>query len=152
MPLLLKSIEEEATDCRAAFAGVKVGTPVWHCHHEILAERLLEPAEKRILYILENKNKEEQAIRLRLFRPIKGDARLDKILADWYEANAELKKANTEWLEASADFGKASARLDKASARWYKARAESDKAFRINHSTLCQTGCPWDGFTIFPTC
>mgnify|MGYP001576913239 FL=1 len=35
-----KSIEDQAADCRAAFAGSSVGDPVWCCHHERHAERL----------------------------------------------------------------------------------------------------------------
>jgi hypothetical protein len=42
----LKSIEQEAADCRAAFAGVPVGTLVWHRHtNASLTEPLTEPAE-----------------------------------------------------------------------------------------------------------
>ncbi len=66
----LGTIEQEAADCRKAFEGVAVGAPVWCCHHERLAERLEEPAENRIRFILSHKLVGEQARRLREFRPM----------------------------------------------------------------------------------
>jgi len=73
--IILKTIEEEAADCRAAFAlaGSKVGDMVNFCHHEVPIEALMEPAENRIKYILENKYEYEQPLRLRMFRPCKGE-------------------------------------------------------------------------------
>jgi len=67
--MILLSIPEEAALCRAAFAGVKVGAMVRHCHHEQLAEPLTETPKARIAYILSFKPIEEQALRLHLFRP-----------------------------------------------------------------------------------
>jgi hypothetical protein len=68
--LKLKSIKLEAAACRKAFKGVPVGSLVLHCHHELLMEKLTEPAEDRIAYILSDKPEHEQALRLRLFRPL----------------------------------------------------------------------------------
>jgi len=82
--MILLSIPEEAALCRAAFAGVKVGAMVWHCHHEQLAEALTQPAKARIAYILSGKPIEEQALRLHLFRPTY-DAAVDVAQAT-YEA------------------------------------------------------------------
>ena len=70
----LKSAEKEAADCLKAFKNFKVGGYVVHCHHEVLYEVLNEPAENRVNYILKEKPKKEQALRLRLFRPVKGPA------------------------------------------------------------------------------
>src|SRR3990167_974384 len=70
----LKSIEEEAKDCRAAWPAQPHATVGLHIHHEIVAEALTEPIEHRIAYILSNKPKEEQALRLRLMRPIRAPA------------------------------------------------------------------------------
>ena len=64
------SIAKEASACRKAFEHVEVGTWVVHCHHEVLFEKLTEPAENRIAFILSSKPEPEQALRLRLFRPL----------------------------------------------------------------------------------
>ena len=74
MAMPLKSIEEEAADCRAAFKGFTVGTPAWHVHHAVLCEIVTEPIENRISYILSHKAVAEQALRLRLMRPAYGVA------------------------------------------------------------------------------
>jgi hypothetical protein len=81
----LGTIEEEAVECRKAFEGVEVGSPVWCCHHEKLTETLEEPAENRIRYILEEKSTKERAIRLREFRPVM-DVELWKTLYADYQA------------------------------------------------------------------
>jgi hypothetical protein len=65
----LGTIKAEAALCRAAFAAAPEATHAWHCHHETLLEQLIEPAEHRIVYILSDKPKGEQALRLHLFRP-----------------------------------------------------------------------------------
>jgi len=89
--MILLSIPEEAALCRAAFAGVKVGAMVWHCHHERVIEPLTETAETRIAYILSFKPIEEQALRLHLFRPAH-DAALDVAQAT-YNAALDVAQA-----------------------------------------------------------
>ena len=117
----LKSIEEEAADCRAAWAAnpeVKVA----HClHHGIHLEPLTDPIENRIAYILTEKPEEEQALRLRCLRPWTGR------LSAW----AEWDKAGAEWAKA------------RAVAEWAKAGA-----FIEDHARLFPE-CPWNGKTIF---
>src|SRR3990167_777192 len=133
----LKSIEEEAADCRAAWAAnpeVKVA----HClHHEIHLEPLTDPIENRLAYILTEKPEEEQALRLRCLRPWTGRlsaewekarAELGKAVAEWEKARAELDKAWAELEKTRAELDKSSAEWGKARAEWEKARAESDKA------------------------
>jgi len=71
-PIVLKSIAEEAEDCRKAFQLSEIGDLVNFCHHGRIIEALTEPAEVRITYILDNKPFYEQAARLRMFRPVKG--------------------------------------------------------------------------------
>lgn len=63
--------------CRAAFAACPQATYAWCCHHEVLAERLFEPAEVRIAYILDHKPPEEHAIRFDNFRPVKDMVRFE---------------------------------------------------------------------------
>jgi hypothetical protein len=72
----LGTIEEEAAACRLAFEESMVGDLCWLLHHHELYEVLGEPAENRIAYILACKNFGEQALRLRLFRPMKLQTRL----------------------------------------------------------------------------
>jgi len=163
----LKSIAEEEADCRAAFVGIAVGAFVLHCHHNSLLEVLTEPAENRINYILCDKPEVEQALRLRLFRPVSPEhtgPELDKAYAEWDKAYAELDKARAEWdkaCKAYAEWGKAGAEWDKARAELDKARAEWDKAYAEwgkaraewdkaraewdkagHHAAICP-GCPW---------
>jgi len=145
----LKSIAEEEADCRAAFVGIAVGAFVLHCHHNSLLEVLTEPEENRINYILCDKPEAEQALRLRLFRPVSPEhtgPELDKARAELDKAYAELDKARAELDKARAKLDKARAKLDKARAEWAKARAEWAKAG--HHAAICP-GCPWDGTTIF---
>ena len=92
-------IATEASKCREAFEGVEVGAIVQHCHHERWLERLTEPAENRITFILENKAKDEQAERLRRFRPL-ADADKQKADADWQKAYADKQKAYADWQKA----------------------------------------------------
>ena len=92
----LRSILDEALACRKAFACVGVGTWVMHCHHEVLFEKLTEPAENRIAYILSEKPEHEQALRLRLFRPISKTVgkKLDPLYADYRAKLATLHAKN----------------------------------------------------------
>ena len=122
--LKLGTIAQEEKLCRAAFKDIPIGTAVFHCHHEILVEFLSEPPEVRIDYILNYKLKDEQALRLRLFRPIKSE----QAGADWQKAYADWQKADADWQKADADWRK-------VGADW--------------HNNICKN-CPWNGSTIFP--
>ena len=85
----LGSIKQELAACRLAFKDSKIGDPVWCCHHEELCEKLTESAEARISYIVSDKPKEQQARRLREFRPI-GNV---KMYADYKAKCASLDAA-----------------------------------------------------------
>ena len=67
----LMETETELAACRAAFEGVPVGTWCWLLHHNILAERLLEPIEARIACILADKPEWQHPRRFREMRPVK---------------------------------------------------------------------------------
>ena len=148
--MTLLSIPEEAALCRAAFAGVKVGAMVWHCHHEQLAELLTETATKRIAYILSGKPIEEQALRLHLFRPAH-DAALEAARATY---NAAVDAA---WATYDAALKAAWATYDAApKAAWATcnaavkaAEATRNAALNAAHAAECPD-CPWNGRTIFP--
>ena len=128
----LKSIEEEAADCRAAFKDFPVGGYVLHCHHEIVGETLRGDPENRIAYIISSKPEKEQALRLRLFRPV-----------------------HEEDLKAYATRHKAYATRNETYiyAVWRKAdvalRKEDAALGILIHSQVCVADCPWDGKTIF---
>ena len=109
----LGTIKEEAAACRAAWAShpkAKYGT---HIHHEIVAENLTEPIENRIAYILSGKPKHEQALRLRLMRPVAAAA-----LAEYDKAKAAA------WADYNKVEAAALAEYDKVRAA---ALAEYDK-------------------------
>lgn len=128
LKLKLKSIAEEANACRKAFKNIAIGSNVVHCHHSREYETLEEPAENRISYILSNKPKGEQALRLRLFRPVKGSA---------WAAWAEYKKVKGL---ALAEFKKVTVPV----------LAEYEKVKVLAHSLICKTkGCTWNGVNIF---
>ena len=105
---MLKSIEEEAAACRARFKGVEVGSWVRFCHHKLIAERLREPAENRIMYILTEKPVKERPRRLHEFWPIP-----EPLYAD-YEAKRDAMGADYDAKEAAlyADYGAKRAPLD----------------------------------------
>jgi len=149
----------------------KVGSLVWHIHHDMLVEPLTEPFATRVAYIKAEKPVSEIDTRLRLMKPVWGKLpELDKARAELDRASAELvgeayaelvDKAYAEWAKARAESVKADAELDKARAEWAKADAESvkadaewDKACRLSsvlalHAEECPN-CPWNGETIFP--
>ncbi len=133
--MTLKSIEEEASACRARCANMKIGDICLHLHHEVLAEMLTEPIENRISYILSDKPAAEKALRLRMIGPPIID---EQVMADatWQKASAELEKAEAAWLKAEAAWLKADAErhkayfaLQKAEAAWMKAYVERQKAW-----------------------
>lgn len=64
----LGTMQEEAAACRAAWANIPNNSLGWHCHHEFQLE-VVAHAGDRIRYILAEKPEQEQALRLRLFRP-----------------------------------------------------------------------------------
>ena len=128
--LKLGTIEEEAALCREANKDVKIGDLVLHLHHEVGCEPLIEPIENRISFILKNKDRAEQALRLRLMRVVRAET-LRRLLpdAEWKKADAEWKKAYAEWKKADAEREKAYAEWEKADAEWEKADAEREKAY-----------------------
>jgi len=165
--LTLKTIIEEAADCRARCAGMKVGDLIFHCHHDVLCEILTEPVTNRIDYILSSKQ-DNVALRLRLMGPpivddlvradaelSKADAELSKARAELSKADAELSKARAELSWAYAEWSKADAKWSKAYAELSKARAELSKAYTEwskayePHYVRLYPDSPWDGKTIF---
>ena len=85
----IKSIEKELAACRKAFAEHPNAKLVWCCHHTVLVEKLTEPFENRISYILSNKPEEERATRFRNFRPVKNKATIARPYKDYKTAKAQ---------------------------------------------------------------
>lgn len=138
--LKLLRIEEEAAACRKAFKDVKAGVFVVHCHHDVLGESLIEKAERRIAYILNNKPQQEQALRLRLFRPVfkeilvslgdeikKAGTRRQKAYTECRKANTEQEKADVKREKADVKREKADTRLQKANTVRERVEAKREK-------------------------
>ena len=154
----LQSIAKEAATCRAAWAAMPDATAGAHIHHEVAAEKLTEPIEARIAYILRVKPKQEQALRLRLMRPLTASAlgEYQKVTAS---AWAEYEKVTASaWAEYQKVMASALAEYQKveasARAEYQKvtasAWAEYDKVMASAHLALCSTpDCPWAGGSIF---
>jgi hypothetical protein len=115
----------------------------FHLHHEKLAEWCAD-YDGRVKYIKSDKPKDEQPLRLKLFRLIP----TEQLPAEWRKAYAEWQKAYAEWQKAGAEWQKADAEWQKADAEWQKAGAELSPFFEILHKKLCKK-CPWNGTTIF---
>ena len=111
-----------------------------HCHHDNLFEYCYD-YDERVEAIKQDKPKNEQEIRLRLFKMlpqeaitelpkglVKAYAERQKADAEWEKASAEWEKAYAEWEKASAKWGKAYAERQKVYAEWQKADAERQKA------------------------
>ncbi|MDP2730139.1 MAG: hypothetical protein Q8O55_06635 [Dehalococcoidales bacterium] len=94
----------------------------FHVHHDKLAEFCTD-YDERVRYIRENKPKEEQDLRLRLFKLIP-ESRLPVSLI------------------------KARATYDRAWATYYTAWDAYMPQLEALHKELCPN-CPWDGMTIF---
>ena len=90
----LLTIAEEAAACRAAWAAMPGATAGAHIHHETVAEKLTEPIEARIAHILAEKPRGEQALRLRLMRPIEAPA--------WAEYEKVVAAARTKYQKVVA--------------------------------------------------
>ena len=151
----------------------------WHVHHDKLVEWCTN-YEGRRTYIIDEKPKSEQELRLRLFQPIRGrlpekitsaeatyaeaEAARDKAWAARAEAWAACDKAWAAYAEAEAAYAEAEAARHKAwaacaetEAARHKAWTACDKAWaacaeelEALHAKECPD-CPWDGHTISPS-
>ena len=137
MPIKLKSIKAEAEACKKAWKGMKVGTRAVHCHHETMTEELTEVATNRINYILAEKPLKEQALRLRLFRPVKGPA--------WDEYQEVTRPA---WKTYEDITGQALKTYEDIEVQAWKTYKDIKGPA---HKLICkEKNCPWNGKTIFP--
>ena len=125
----------------------------FHCHHDELVE-YCHDYDERVRFIEVNKPKDEQELRLRLFKLIPDDLVPGKDSKE-YAASAKAWEA---YGKARATYGKAWEAYEKAwvaSAKaWeaYLAReaylAKYGQELDALHEKLCPD-CTWDGETIF---
>jgi hypothetical protein len=171
--LKLKSIEKEAAACREAWKGYPVGTFGFHIHDVILCERTNEPIENRIAYILNSKPIGEQALRLRLCRPVPKDYAgdlvtisnaYDEVLVTASKAYTTARKTYDEAITltrvmAHKAYNEAIAPTRVTAHKAYDkaltlTRITAHKAYNEAaapaHAKICVKGCPWNGRTIFP--
>ena len=137
----LQSIAREAAACRKAWKAAPDAKYAWHLHHGKLIEALSEPAANRIAYILRDKPKDEQALRLRLFRPASDEA-WQATAPAWAAYDKATASARAAYDKAVAS---ARAAYTKATA---PARAAYTKATAPAHEAECPD-CSWDGESIF---
>lgn len=137
----------------------------WHVHDNGVLlpggrrsplELLTDTIENRITYIKKEKPKREQAMRLRLLKPVKGKlpAKILTAYVTYEKACAACEKATVAAFAGGARTFTAAA-CTQIGAAYTKARAAFAKAFKKHfveieelHAEECP-GCPWDGKTIF---
>ena len=148
-------------------------TYAWHVHHHILVEPVYGGLGTRISYIMETKPAHEQALRLRLLKPIAGDLpepvqHAGRAYAEAWRARDQARRAWDEAWRARDDEARR-ARDDESSLAYaeawrvwdeaWQAYAEAgrvwDEAVKANmsgvlalHASECPQ-CPWNGATIF---
>ncbi len=137
----------------------------WHCHHDVLVEYCYD-YDERVQFIKKNKPKNEQKLRLRLFKPVKGKLpkaviTTGKAYAKAWEAYAKAWEAYDKAWEVYAKAWEACVKAqkvyDKAQEACVKAWEAYDKTLKTNlvaveklHTKECPN-CSWDGKNIFNT-
>ncbi len=111
----------------------------FHCHHGELVEPVYD-YQKRVDYIKQYKPKDEQELRLKLFRLIPEDRIPGQDSVEW-EASNKAWEASNKAREAS-NYGKLFIKAWGVYILKYQAQLEA------LHKELCPD-CPWDGKTIF---
>ena len=141
-------------------AEIKTGF-AFHVHHDVLVEFCTD-YDKRVKYIRTTKPKEEQELRLRLFKLIPSDhlpknlleteVAYNEVEAVYDEAKAAYNKARAAFNEARVAYNVVwtayDEAYDKARTACNEARAAYASLFEQLHQELCPD-CPWDGQTIF---
>lgn len=155
--LKLHSIAREVVDCRAAWAAVPHATTGVHIHHELLIEWLREPIEQRISYILRVKPESQQALRLRLMRPVNSMVWQEYKKIEASETRKLLRFREIAWSAAQIGFmenpvltvAMATAKKEREEHLWVGMLAKSKQILVSAHLPLCIPDCPWNGVSIF---
>ena len=116
----------------------------FHCHHGVLFEYCYD-YDERVRYIKKHKPKDEQELRLRLFKMIPEDRLSQDGLKAYDKAREAYVKAWEAYDKAREAYRKAREAYDKAQEAYIK---KNSKALNELHNELCPD-CPWDGKTIF---
>ncbi len=111
----------------------------WHVHHEELIEWCFS-YDERVGFILNEKEKDEQELRLRLLKPVKGNLPQEVIKA-WQAYDKAIQDYDACRVQRVA--------LDEAWQAYKKALSKNMPAIEALHAVECPN-CPWDGHTIFP--
>ena len=105
-----------------------------HCHHNVLWEYCYD-YNGRVDAIKCNKPKNEQEVRLKLFKLLPQEA-IDELPGKLVEADAEWQKADAKWLRADAkrqkvdaEWQKVDAKRQKVDDEWQEAYAGQQKAY-----------------------
>lgn len=144
---------------------MSIGTPYWHVHHDVLAERLTVPVEERIAFIRCTKPRDEVETRLRLLRPVQDVAvyeAYETVVRQAQDAfDAAMAPARVvydtirdqTWMAYGATLRQVretyDATLRQAWEVYKEAVRPAKEALEALHRTECPD-CPWDGATIFP--
>jgi len=123
----------------------------FHCHHDTLMEYVYD-YDERVRYIKSHKPKEEQKLRLRLFKIIPRKLLPAEGLDAYHRAGDAYYKAQDVYGKAWGDCNRAWEAYYRAWEAYAEARdaylGKHEGAIRKLHSELCPN-CPWDGKTIF---
>ena len=148
----MRTIKQAEKDCRVAWAAQPEATRGWCIHHGQEWEALSEPIANRIAYILSEKPKSEQVIRLDNMRPMSA-ASAAIVATAWKaygEASATARKA---YDEATATARKAyDEAIATASKAYDEAKAPAWKAYDEAKATAHRADVPthtWNGESIF---
>ena len=111
-----EEIQKELEDCNTAFETHPEAKSSWCCHHSELWELLTESYKNRIAFILDRKPKNEQAVRLRNFRPCTNH---DGVAAIYAKRLEELNAIDAKWREElNPIYAKRQEELNPIHAKW----------------------------------
>jgi len=123
----------------------------FHCHHDTLVEYVYD-YEERVKVIKQTKPKDEQELRLRLFKMIPDELLPKKGLATYLKTGDAYYRARDAYDSAWDACHSAWDAYDKA---WYAYDKAWDAYYTNNKTTLeklhakLYPDCPWNGETIF---
>jgi hypothetical protein len=144
----IKSIAEELNDCKLAFEAYPDAKFAWTCHHSVLIEQLTEPWMNRVNYILNEKPENQQAVRLRNFRPVRVELPQkfiegDKLRAEGDKLRAEGGKLWAEGDKLWAEGGKLWDENNKLRAEGNKLLDEGNKLWAEGNKLRAEGGKLW---------
>lgn len=153
-------IQSALNACRLAWEQHPEATYGWNIHHEVQIERLTEPIEKRIQYILNFKPRGELITRFNNMRPVVSklsDAYINASEAYHKASDADIKARNAyinaskAWYKANGAYRKAGDAYRKASDAYRKAYGAYRKASDVymQEHLIDVPDTTWNGRSIF---